>query len=263
MILVLRPVGGLCNRMLAIASAIQLAKDSNKSLKVIWERDAMLNASFDDLFKPLSLDIPIVETQSDQTLIERVWKRLLHISYDKIIYLTTLATNQISPSSIVNQKKILIYGANRFYELGDLSGLFISKDEISNLINIQKKRLGSTAIGLHIRRTDHKYSISNSPTQLFIDRIEKEIESDPDVVFFLATDEPEEEKLLTSIFPNKIITFAKKTLNRNEKEGIRDALVDLMCLAHCVRIYGSYYSSFSFTAAWFYGRELVVLGEEM
>jgi hypothetical protein len=87
MMLVLRPVGGLCNRMLAIASAIQLAKDSNKSLKIIWERDAMLNASFEDLFKALNLDIPIVETQSDQTLLERIWKRLLHIPYDKVIYL--------------------------------------------------------------------------------------------------------------------------------------------------------------------------------
>jgi hypothetical protein len=260
--LVLRPVGGLCNRMLAIASAIQLSKDSNQSLKIIWERNAMLNACFSDLFKPLVPGIPLVETQSNQTLIERAWKRLLHLGYSKVIYLTTLTTNQISASSISNHQKILIYGANRFYELGNLSELFIPQDDLSREIAAQKKRLGASAIGLHIRRTDHSHSISKSPTSLFADRIDAEIKINPEALFFLATDDPEEETFLLRKYPNKIITHPKKTLDRNEKEGIKDALVDLLCLAHCVKIYGSYYSSFSFTAARFSGRELVVIGEE-
>jgi hypothetical protein len=260
--LVLRPVGGLCNRMLAIASAIQLSKDSNQSLKIIWERDAMLNASFADLFKPLPPDISLVETQSNQTLIERIWKRVLHLGYSKVIYLNTLATNQISASSISNRQKILIYGANRFYDLGNLSELFTPQDDLSSAIAIQKKRLGASAIGIHIRRTDHSRSISKSPTSLFAARMDAEIKINPEVLFFLATDDPEEEVYLLRTYPNKIITYPKKTLDRNEREGIKDALVDLMCLAHCVKVYGSYYSSFSFTAARFYGRELMVVGEE-
>jgi hypothetical protein len=261
--LALRPIGGLCNRMLAVASAIHLSKDANKSLKIIWERNPMLNASFEYLFKPLDPDITIIETtQYNQTIIKRAWRRLLDLKYNKVIHLTTLATNKISPSFIMNQQKNLIYGGNRFYELGDLSKIFIPKDAISQVIDTQKKNLGASAIGLHIRRTDHGPSISKSPTRLFVDHIKKEIECDPNVLFFLATDEPQEEILIKTMFPNRIITYSKKTLNRNEKEGIKDALVDLMCLAHCVKIYGSYYSSFSFTAAQFYDRKLVVLGEE-
>jgi len=260
--LVLRPVGGLCNRMLAIASAIHLAKDSKKTLKIIWERDPLLNCAFENLFDSLETNINLEERYTKQRFHERVLRRLTHLNFSKVIYMTTLAKNKISPFEIKDQKKTLIYGANRFYELGDLNSIFTIKKEILALIDLQIQRLGSSAVGLHIRRTDHNRAISKSPLSLFIEQIRNEINTKKDVVFFLATDAPGEEETLKKLFPNKILTYSKRSLDRNSKEGIIDALVDLMCLANCTKIYGSYYSSFSFTAARFYNKPLIELIQE-
>lgn len=46
----LKPVGGLCNRMRSIDSAIALCKAYQRDLTVFWTRDVSLNASFADLF---------------------------------------------------------------------------------------------------------------------------------------------------------------------------------------------------------------------
>jgi hypothetical protein len=49
--LYLKPVGGLCNRMRAIDSAVLLAEQLNKRLVVFWGRDKHLNCKYSDLFK--------------------------------------------------------------------------------------------------------------------------------------------------------------------------------------------------------------------
>jgi hypothetical protein len=46
------PIGGLCNKMRAIASAYALACKLQVQLKVIWINNADLGANFADLFKP-------------------------------------------------------------------------------------------------------------------------------------------------------------------------------------------------------------------
>ncbi|MFK7806826.1 MAG: hypothetical protein AB8F74_03400 [Saprospiraceae bacterium] len=257
--IVLRPVGGLCNRILAIASAINLSKDAGRPLKIIWERDPMLNCKFEDLFLPLQLDVELIETKTKQRLFERVLRKATHLQFSKVIYMSTLATNNISVTDIERYNKVLIYGANRFYTLGNLNTTFVVKKEIQNLIPLQVQHKKEKVIGLHIRRTDQKRSILKSPTQLFVDRINLHLNLTPDIVFFLATDSPEEEALLIRTFPTNLIYYNKNSLDRNSKEGIVDALVDLICLSKCSKIYGSYYSSFSFTAAEFGNVKLDVL----
>ncbi|WP_188500462.1 hypothetical protein [Pontibacter amylolyticus] len=50
--LYLKPVGGLCNRMRAIDSAVRLAEETGKQLVVFWGRDQRLNCRYAALFKP-------------------------------------------------------------------------------------------------------------------------------------------------------------------------------------------------------------------
>lgn len=50
--LYLKPVGGLCNRMRTIDSAVSLADQFGKRLVVFWGRDIHLNCKYSDLFKP-------------------------------------------------------------------------------------------------------------------------------------------------------------------------------------------------------------------
>ena len=57
------------------------------------------------------------------------------------------------------------------------------------------------------------------------------------------TDKPAVEQ-----FPEEIIVY-KKELSREKEEGIKDALVDMLCLSKTSRIIGSFWSSFSEVSA--------------
>ena len=76
-----------------------------------------------------------------------------------------------------------------------------------------------------------------------------QIAENPDVKFFLATDDKDEETLLRKTFPGRIVSNENRTLRRDSLDGMYDALLDLYCLAACKKIIGSYYSSFTDTAA--------------
>ena len=105
------------------------------------------------------------------------------------------------------------------------------------------------AIGVHIRRGDHKPARKYSPTAMFMERVRAELERVPDTQVFLATDDPEAEAEMRAEFGKAIVTRAKASLNRAEIKAQQDAVVDLYCLAATQRIYGSFASSFSRAAA--------------
>lgn len=86
----------------------------------------------------------------------------------------------------------------------------------------------------------------------------EEIERDSDTRFFVATDAPEEEALLHQEFPGRIISHAKASLSRNDPRGIKDALIDLYCLAHCRKLIGSHLSSFTEVAANIRGIDCII-----
>lgn len=114
-------------------------------------------------------------------------------------------------------------------------------------------------VGVHIRGTGNAESISRSPTEMFERAIKTEIEKNPNAQFYLATDPAEEQQRLISIFGTRIIVNASKTLSRKTQQGMVDALVDLICLSRSAKIFGSYWSSFSETAAALGKTELIVL----
>ena len=102
-------------------------------------------------------------------------------------------------------------------------------------------------------------SIKHSPTELFINKIRQELQQNPTQQFYLATDDEAEEQRIKQMFPDNIIVYKKQSLDRNDPVAIRDAVIDLYNLAHCKKIYGSYYSSFSDIAALWGGIEKDVL----
>jgi len=79
--------------------------------------------------------------------------------------------------------------------------------------------------------------------------MQEAIQSDKETRFFLATDSIEEENTLKDLFKGRIIVQSDKKLRRNDPLAIKDALVDMLCLSKTKKILGSYWSSFSDTAA--------------
>jgi len=123
------------------------------------------------------------------------------------------------------------------------------------------RRLPAGTVGVHARRSDHASARAHSPDELFVQAME-EASPRPGGArrrFFLATDCPESEELLRRRFGGRVQVLGKRTLDRSTPEGIEDAFADLLHLAQCDRIIGSYESTFSKLAALFRRRPLTVL----
>ncbi len=89
-----------------------------------------------------------------------------------------------------------------------------------------------------------------------------EISENPDTRFFLATDSGEVEMKLLEIFKDRIIIQPNKQLGRNNPGAIRDALVDMLCLSRTRKILGSYWSSFSESAALMGNLQLIIVKKQ-
>ena len=134
--------------------------------------------------------------------------------------------------------------------------------EIQQEIDAITQLFAPNTIGVHIRRTDNKASISGSPTTAFIDAMKKELETDNKVHFFVATDDTSVRTLLQNTFPGRIITQEFHKCHRDTLSGMKQAVVDLFCLARTTKIIGSYWSSFTDTAAEIGNTPLLIAGRE-
>jgi hypothetical protein len=266
--LVLRPIGGLCNRLRAVGSALELAAWQQRQLTVLWHVNDELGARFDELFEPLPgvTVIPITERAL------RDWPRKWAHAYallprGPLVRMLTALHRRARFDRVFLPEECRRRAAERtgYKDVRDLRRLlFVYYDwlvngqvhfdslrprgEIAERIDQIAARFGPRTIGVHIRRTDSEEAIRRSPLALFVRHMEQLAEEDRATTFFLATDDPAVEVSLVKHFGNRIIP-ANRTYGRSELAGIQAGVVDLFCLSRTTRVLGSYISSFSETAA--------------
>ena len=258
------PVGGLANRMRAIDSAVALSLETHSKLRIIWFKDHGLNCRFDQLFDPF--DIPTVsvteDSWSDLLLYDRPRRKNFFIPrlpqewlFDSCIYEKQIV--QLSHENFdfynwaVQNDKVYIASFISFYPSDEVRkpfSIFKPQHNLIREINNRLARLGEHTIGIHIRRTDNAVAIAQSPTQLFIDRMEDELKKNCDTTFYLATDSEEDKKRIIDQFGDRVF-FSTQKADRNSVEGIQEALIELYLLSHTRQVLGSVYSSFSEAAA--------------
>ena len=246
---IIQPSGGLCNRMRVINSSLELAKRKNAKLLVLWYVADELNAPFESLFQPVE-EFKVINFTSLKDL-RKLWYQLTartRVSNADIENNTTNGTlNQDFFDSI--KLPAYIFTWEHFYDADENFKLFKPTGELQRRIDEVTKHFTEDMVSVHIRRTDQVVSIAHSKTENFIELMNREIEANPEVKFFLATDDKEEEALLRKTFPGRIVSNENRTLRRDSLDGMYDALLDLYCLAACKKIIGSYFSSFTDTAA--------------
>jgi hypothetical protein len=269
----LEPQGGLANRMRVIASGLWLMKESNQELEVIWNLNEDLNCNFDLLFHYMQ-DISIIDKREKDFYVchtnhpklnKRIKgyfkNRLLGMGYciNEPDFYNLIWKNKMAIDKIARKNKnIYISTCQEFGSNYNEFKFFLPSQSIQQIIDEQVSKFNKNTIGIHIRRTDNVRSIAESPIELFISKMEKEVEKNSSVNFFLATDDKETEQHLLNRFGSKIIVY-KKVLDRNLERGIIDAVVDMYCLSNTKYIYGSYWSSFSDIASRVGNIELKVL----
>lgn len=277
------PEGGLGNRMRVIASAYNLHKNTGVDVRIIWLRDKGLNAKFIDIFKPITHDGFVVEDLPSifQLIYDRPRKKNLYIP--KILHTirfgNTLYDHDFKDNRYEfnfnewvkqNNKNKIIHCCTNFgvFDSEVYQKLFLPSKEVAMQIQGNLSQLADDAIGIHIRRTDNAKSIEQSPLSLFISVIEKELSLLPPPELknskkhiFLATDDQQTKNELLKRFGYTILTPSYKACRSNE-EGIIHALCEMYTLAHCKKIYGSFYSSFSEMASYLGKTSLVVLNKD-
>ncbi|MEX0875808.1 MAG: hypothetical protein WD646_00525 [Actinomycetota bacterium] len=246
----LEPIEGLSNRMRAIAAVIALCRDIDTELRVVWTRSTGCNCRFRDIFEPL----PGVKLVDRGLWANRLLRRVelytrrhtREIRQDEI---TRLAHAGYDFHQLATERSTFIQTYDNFYPLDERPfEAFVPVSALLKEIDRITSSFAPHTLGVHIRRGDHLASRTRSPTSAFVDRIEAELAERPNTLIYLATDSEEVETKLRRIFADRILS-CPKTFSRSSVAGIRDAVVELYCLARTHRILGSYFSSYSQTAA--------------
>jgi hypothetical protein len=266
---------GLGNRMRVMASALALARDADQRLTVYWLKNKNLNCRFGSLFEPIKgvrvIDIetgrigPLFSARSALFWVSnKVRVRRPHDVYLGSVELEEYPTKSVDLASVVRGARrcgIETYG--RFYGCAPHYEDFKPSKVVLAEADSTAADVGADGlVGVHIRRTDNDAATQVSPVELFIERMRREVDQDPEVRFFLATDDPMTEERVRSCFPGKVTT-RPKVLARDRAEGARDALVDMLVLSRCRLILGSYWSSFSETASELSGTRLEIVRTEV
>jgi hypothetical protein len=256
------PVGGLANRMKAIDAAVGLAQEANARLHIIWFKDKGLNCRFDQLFRSLELKGVTLKEASwtDKLIFDRPRRKNFHLPrlfqrvlFDDCIYeheATQRFYRKFDFLSWTQGKNVYIASCVYFHPqtVRPLFRIFQPIEKIQEQIKAFTDSFSRPTMGIHIRRTDNIASISQSPTELFIEKMREEICKNEDCQFYVATDSEEEKIRLKDIFGERILTLPRAA-DRNSIAGMQDALVELYVLSHTRKIMGSMQSSYSETAA--------------
>ena len=255
--IILKPIGGLCNRLRSMASAIQLSQDIDKPLIVYWVKARGLNSKFYELFKPIN-NIEIIETNNLSIFfrygVYRGWsfsfltRDLLKCDYYNNKVIVNLINLKIDIKKQIKVNTFFAETCEYFYPSESMFSLFQPIDSIQDKIDEIARKFDNYTIGVHIRRKDHKLAIENSPVELFEKMMKKEIQNEPKTNFYLASDCEKTKAYLKDVFKERIILNLGST-SRLTTNGMQNAVIDLFLLSKTSIIFSSYWSSFSFVAA--------------
>lgn len=267
------PVGGLANRMRAVASAMTLAAKTGSELNIVWFQDWALNAPFYQLFEPIDRKGLCLRDASrwDYVWLDRPRSKNFRIPllFQKLAFRSCLYERSITPlcnrhfdfERWVNEKRCVYmasYTAFRPYDAAEIGRLFVPVETIREEVDRRCRNFSDAMIGVHIRRTDNEASIRQSPIELFYRKLDEEIRKNEGTGIYLATDAEEVKQAMKARYGGRV-WFTEKKADRGSLEGIRDGIADMYTLARTRKIYGSFQSSFSDMAAQIGGTPLEIL----
>lgn len=254
------PIGGLGNRMRAVESGIALGRELGCAVRVIWTRTPDFGCAFRALFSPIA-GVPVIERGRWQNrALRRLELRLGCYSRDirqaEMDRLRAGARDREQPvpggplfdfRALRSERSTLLVTCDGFHDFAGGFAHFVPVDALRQAVAAQRARFGPRTLGVHVRRTDHLARL-RSPLEAFVERMESERAAQPDTSFYLATDAPEVEAELRRRFGADVLS-RPGCLDRSRPAAASDAVIDLWTLAGTEKILGSYFSSFSETAA--------------
>ena len=254
--LVIRPEGGLANRLHGIASAYVLAKQTNRKLILDWRQEDVFQADFSDLFNSIFPRLNDLFEQTDVTPESLENLDVENPDFESQIdegknYFIVTWVNFIQKSIRFEDFLVKYRGFYDSLELKPHTNTFLSEFALRN--NFENGKV----VGVHIRSWNQsndgaRSSIGdpNNTMSEVIRLMQKEIEADSTVRFFVATDNVGLTRRLVAQFgPERIMSYSEQEVRRSTLEDLERCLVEFKLLTKTNHILGTYQSSFSDEAA--------------
>lgn len=169
-------------------------------------------------------------------------------------YFEPIIINDKQPKQPFSNVDLHSFALSALYEMTCQQGHELIKKYIRIKPHIQKKIddyirqffKNQTIIGVHYRGTDKVIEAPPLPYDVVIRLIRNEIEKDPNIKIFVATDEGKFLQSMIKNFPNKIVyidtfrSFDGKPVHHSSYSNYRkgeDALIDCILLSQCSKLY--------------------------
>jgi len=209
--IVVEPIGGLCNYLRVVFSYYQKAIKDNEELVVVWKKTESCPGFFLDYFE---------NVKNTQFIKER--KNIKKVDYKGFSICPGLIPNYVN---LIPNKKIL--------------------QKIKNNV----KLLEDNYDAIHVRRTDHvklaKDFNSFTPDEEFIDFVN----NSKSKYLYIATDNRKTQNNFLKRYKNKIkvVKLIDDSQKNLRKTSLEDAIIDLYMCIYSINFKGSGFSSFSDT----------------
>lgn len=218
------PFGNLAQRLLAISSSVAYFKSIDKPLYIVWFPSPEVNTRFERLFR---LDVTFEEeevTIHNATIKDYIFRDIpnnknlyipslysllvhdLHLNCNKIKQNEDLQSSLMEQLSESPDSEIWMALNRAFYITPMMFENLSPSVEVLNMLRSFISGWPSKIIGVHIHRGSQNYSWRQNPTDPFIRKMQSLIESDPDIHFFLATDNYDDRDRIATIFGQRVFT---------------------------------------------------------
>lgn len=269
---------GLGNRLRALGSAMAFARSTGRILVLIWVPDQHLNCRFTDLFVandefivsnsfapgeewPFSANAKrdpkmkhvkwysymrvngVKATSSEEPVLDDA-KHHIYVStcyviqspVTPFIIRTTSSYWQVLRSLTPHVSVVRLVERFSSYPLSSMIGIHIRGKSIKTDINGVNATDYSEESS---RTTDYWRNLTNVDT--FIDEMRKQT---ADQMFYVAADQKEVFARLEHEFPSRVV-YTPRHCDSRDRDCLPFALADILLLAKCASLRGSYWSSFS------------------
>lgn len=257
---------GLGNRIKTLVSAIRVQKAMpNHQFVIGWRMDGYhchcpFNSLFANPFLVLSgdffsttgyIDHHSVRTTGPNFISPESKADVVWVSEENFFYLTGdrgVMWGQHGPFKMKN--------ASLREELLSCFDKLVFHPVVQQAVNhfVHEHFRGRPVLGVHIRRGDNDWANRFVPDSLFPAAIEDALGHFPDdTLIFLCSDSPETEQYIARGFPNRVISYRKRTLPNARSQStvaVQDALIEIGILSRTSLIVRTPSSTFSQCAAW-------------
>lgn len=260
--------GGLGNRMRVAAATAAMAARVGAPVACLWMEQWGMRCRLSDLFEPSALtnigghpfelrdaswgeSVLLARPQPRNLLLPRLIQR---VCFSSVIFSERVMPLRMAGFDFLawaqGGGRRLMHAYRDFYrwDVGLLGQLFVPKADVQRLIDARCEGFSANTIGVHIRRTDNRESIDDSPLDLFILQIDEQIALHADTRIYLATDDEATKQELQRRYGRRIITSAMQA-SRDSRDGIVEGLVEMYALSRTNHIFGSAGSTYSEMAA--------------